>query len=217
VRGWWASNADQIAAESPAEGVTGADVAAVLRDGTSGDRVKDLAINVGLQEQWARGFESYLYDGTAPTSALARVFEQFKNWLREVYRAALDLKVNVTPELKGVFDRMLGAEAKPERIETPSQPALDFTSPAPEPPIEGLDAAAARVGHQDSPASMREMFGLKDDGSFDEQADIDQYREMGILDEQDEAMLKLADDAVKAATAYEETMRVAASCVAGGV
>jgi hypothetical protein len=179
--------------------------------------VKDLAINVGLQEQWARGFESYLYDGTAPTSALARVFEQFKNWLREVYRAALDLKVNVTPELKGVFDRMLGAEAKPERIETPSQPALDFTSPAPEPPIEGLDAAAARVGHQDSPASMREMFGLKDDGSFDEQADIDQYREMGILDEQDEAMLKLADDAVKAATAYEETMRVAASCVAGGV
>jgi hypothetical protein len=92
-------------------------------------------------------------------------------------------------------------------------PALDFTSPAPEPPVEGLDDAAARVGHQDTPASLREMFGLKDDGSFDEQADIDQYREMGILDEADEKMLALADDAVKAADAYGETLRVAASCM----
>lgn len=217
VKGWWGANAEAVAMDSPHDGVTSADVAAVLRDGTSGDRVKDLAINVGLQEQWARGFESYLYDGTAPTSALARVFEQFKQWLRQVYRSAVDLKVNVSPELKGVFDRLLGGEVRKTDADyaKPMQPALDFTSPPPEPPIEGLDAAAARVGHQDTPKAMREMFGLKDDGSFDEQADIDQYREMGILTDEDEAMLTLADDAVKAADAYSETLRVAASCAAG--
>lgn len=221
VKNWWAANADAVAADSPSA-VTGDDVRMVLTTGTTGDRVKDLAINVGLQEQWARGFEAYLREGTAPTSRLAGVFEQFKQWLTQVYRSIKDLNVNLSDDIKGVFDRLLSTtdqsmQTQGNRGENVAQPALDFSSPPPEPPIEGLEEAAARVGHQDSPKAMREMFGLKDDGSFDEQADIDQYREMGILDEQDEAMLKLADDAVKAADAYEETLRVAASCIAGGV
>jgi hypothetical protein len=218
VKNWWSANADAVAADSPSA-VTGDDVRAVLTVGTTGDRVKDLAVNVGLQEQWARGFEAYLREGTAPTSRLAGVFEQFKQWLTQVYRSLKDLNVNLSDDVRGVFDRLLGApENMPEIVPENNigrQPALDFSSPPPEPPVDGLAEAAARVGHQDSPKAMREMFGLKDDGSFDEQADIDQYREMGILDEEDEAMLKLADDAVKAADAYSETLRIAATCAAG--
>ena len=41
LKEWWAANADEVAADALHDGVTADDVKAVLRDGTSGDRVKD--------------------------------------------------------------------------------------------------------------------------------------------------------------------------------
>ena len=74
-----------------------------------------------MQEQWARAFEGYLRTGEAPTVGLKRVFEQFKTWLTSIYRSFSDLGVDLSPEMKGVFDRMLGAadEAAPT---SPKQP-----------------------------------------------------------------------------------------------
>lgn len=67
-------------------------------------------------EMFARGFERYMIDGKAPTKALARVFKNFKKWLRDIYvmitGSAID--VNLTPEMRAFFDKMLGGEAKAE-------------------------------------------------------------------------------------------------------
>lgn len=63
------------------------------------------------EERFARHFERYLRDGVAPTKKLATVFEKFKNWLTTIYRnlAGGPLKDEIPPELRDVFDRMLGA------------------------------------------------------------------------------------------------------------
>ncbi len=71
------------------------------------------AISDAAHEQFARGFERYLMEGTAPSRGLARVFEQFKNWLTEIYRSALSLDVPMNDNIRRVFDRMLVPEHEP--------------------------------------------------------------------------------------------------------
>lgn len=66
-------------------------------------------IGVEHQEKWAQGFERYLRDGKAPTTALARVFEQFRDWLTSIYRAVSDLGDDLPEEIRGVMDRLLTA------------------------------------------------------------------------------------------------------------
>lgn len=63
-------------------------------------------------EQFARGFEAYLREGKAPSEGLAGVFEQFKRWLAEIYQSITELDVHLSPEVRGVMDRML--TGKPE-------------------------------------------------------------------------------------------------------
>ncbi|MDX9690531.1 MAG: hypothetical protein RBT70_08765 [Alphaproteobacteria bacterium] len=58
-------------------------------------------------EQFARGFEAYLYQGEAPSASLRATFDKFKLWLTNLYRSIKSLNVNVSPEMKGVFDRLL--------------------------------------------------------------------------------------------------------------
>ncbi len=61
-------------------------------------------------EKWARGFEAYLLEGKAPSEALARPFERYRFWLVRIYRSALSLKVDLSPEIRGVFDRLLATD-----------------------------------------------------------------------------------------------------------
>jgi len=61
-------------------------------------------------EKFARGFEKYLYDGSAPSDALRKAFHAFRQWLIAVYQNAINLNVDVSPEMKAVFDRMLAAD-----------------------------------------------------------------------------------------------------------
>lgn len=217
IKAWWSDNAEAVAADSPSA-VTADDVRAVLTTGTTGDRVKDLAVNVGLQEQWARGFEAYLREGTAPTSGLAGVFEQFKRWLSQVYRSVTDLNVKINDDVRGVFDRLLGGETREPGLfgeDRPPVRAVDLTEPAPYQPPEGLAAAAARVGKPEEIKALAEQFGVDENGGFIEQADIDQLREEGRLLPEDEAELAAADQAGKDAAAWAETLRVVAACVVG--
>lgn len=107
VKAWWGENADAVAKDSAASGVTADDVRAVLATGTTGDRVKDLGVNVGFQEQWARAFEKYLRDGVSPSEGLRRAFEQFKAWLSSVYKSALALTdPNLVYDLQAKLDAL---------------------------------------------------------------------------------------------------------------
>ncbi|MDY4297511.1 MULTISPECIES: zeta toxin family protein [unclassified Xanthomonas] len=71
-------------------------------------------IGVDQHEQFARGFEAYLAEGRAPSPELQSVFSQFRAWLLGVYRTLTRLNVQLTDEVRGVFDRMLASEAEIE-------------------------------------------------------------------------------------------------------
>lgn len=58
-------------------------------------------------EKFARGFELYLAEGKAPSIELHGVFQRFRAWLLKVYTSLKSLNVSLTPEVRGVFDRML--------------------------------------------------------------------------------------------------------------
>lgn len=62
------------------------------------------------QEQWARQFEAYLMTGKAPSQALRKAFASFRAWLVRVYREIRNLDVEVSPELRRIFDRMLATD-----------------------------------------------------------------------------------------------------------
>lgn len=66
-----------------------------------------------MQERFARGFEKYLIDGSAPTKEMQGVFRRFKKWLTDIYKTAKSLgNVELTPEIKDIFDRMISTEAE---------------------------------------------------------------------------------------------------------
>ncbi|MFJ0504297.1 hypothetical protein WLZ18_03005 [Bordetella bronchiseptica] len=58
-------------------------------------------------EQFARGFEAYLFEGKAPSIEMHGLFQRFRAWLLNVYRDLKALNVELTPEVRNVFDRML--------------------------------------------------------------------------------------------------------------
>ena len=72
--------------------------------------LKEDARNRAKQEMLARGFEQYLREGKAPSRKLESVFTRFRKWLMRVYREALTLHVELTDEVRDVFDRMLAHE-----------------------------------------------------------------------------------------------------------
>jgi hypothetical protein len=79
-------------------------------------------------EQWARAGEVYWMEGKSPSSALRRVFARLSEWIKEVYKGLKTLGVNLTPEVRGVMDRMLASEeaiAEAEREEVGSPLFLD--------------------------------------------------------------------------------------------
>lgn len=70
------------------------------------------AFTTEQHEQFARGFEAYLREGKAPSAALRRAFAAFKVWLTALYRSALQLKVDLTDDVRGVMDRIIASDAE---------------------------------------------------------------------------------------------------------
>lgn len=58
-------------------------------------------------EKFARGFERYLMEGTAPSKGLAGVFAQFKTWLSKIYQTVEKLRSPINDDIRDVFDRLL--------------------------------------------------------------------------------------------------------------
>jgi hypothetical protein len=72
---------------------------------------------VSAEERAARAFERYLRTGHAPTESLREVFEHARLWMRDIYRRlkGTPLEERVHPEVREVFDRMLGGGGLPVR------------------------------------------------------------------------------------------------------
>jgi hypothetical protein len=71
--------------------------------------IKD-TIEVSQHEKFARGWERYLKTGEAPSSALGDIFQQFKEWLTQIYHAVAGMQVPLKADVKEVFDRLLATD-----------------------------------------------------------------------------------------------------------
>jgi hypothetical protein len=61
-------------------------------------------------EQFARAFESYLMEGKAPSRELVPFFQRIRSWMVNIYKTLSGLNVSLSPEVRGVFDRMLASD-----------------------------------------------------------------------------------------------------------
>src|SRR6185312_6073238 len=87
----------------------------VLRDwvGAQGDA----ALSREQHEQIARGFEAYIMEGKAPSTALRSAFFRFKQWLTQIYHELSGLGVQLTPAVRGVFDRLIASDQEIAKAE----------------------------------------------------------------------------------------------------
>lgn len=66
--------------------------------------------NTEAHEKFARGWESYLRSGEAPTKGLQRVFRQFSKWLTRIYRSVQRLGGEVPSDIKDIMARMIATQ-----------------------------------------------------------------------------------------------------------
>lgn len=63
-------------------------------------------------EKFAESFVAYVSEGKAPSPSLRSAFFRFKQWLAELYETLRNHpKIELTDEMRGVFDRMLAKDA----------------------------------------------------------------------------------------------------------
>ncbi len=111
--------------------------------------VKDNVWTRGAEEKFARAFEKYLREGKAPTLSLESVFDQLKGWLKNIYKAikGSEIDVELTDEVRAVFDKLLGKEDAVQKRSTKKVPVgkspTDSTKVEPgtpeskKPPVQG--------------------------------------------------------------------------------
>lgn len=159
LKAWWRSNAAAVAKDAmrvmPDVKVTEADVIAALDNGTTGNVLLDAAIDVGMQEQFARSFEAYLMEGKAPSVELRTAFEKFRAWLVSVYRSLRGLNVEIDDNIRAVFDRMLATdqEIAEARTQTGDRGPMFTEAPAGMSPEDWARYQAIGQAAQDEAAS----------------------------------------------------------------
>jgi len=81
-----------------------------------------------FHEQFAYNWEKYMFGGKAPSTKLQKIYDKFTKWVSEMYNGYIQ-QLNITykklygkdlpgltPEVKGVFDRMLASEAQIDQV-----------------------------------------------------------------------------------------------------
>lgn len=114
---------DAVADRSP---TVAADVDTILQSfGLTREQWRAMSLDErrAHHETFARSFEAYLFEGRAPSPQLQGVFARFRSWLLAVYKTLAALQVELRPEIREVFDRMLATD---EQIAARSLPALDL-------------------------------------------------------------------------------------------
>lgn len=79
-------------------------------------------------EKFARGFEAYLFEGKSPSLELQTMFQRFRDWLVNIYRELRNLNVQLTPEVRQVFDRMLASDEQIRQAQVARSYAPVFNS-----------------------------------------------------------------------------------------
>ncbi len=123
------------------------------------------ALTTEQHEKFARGFEAYLMEGKAPSAGLRKAFASFRAWLLSIYRTLARLNAELTPEVRGVMDRLLAADEEIAEAER-SQNATPLFADAESARMtdeefsayqESVDAARLEARDQLAAASMEEI------------------------------------------------------------
>ena len=150
INNWYKRNSEEVATEASKylngdfdalkqgsritdaeQTVTEADVVNYLDTGTSGSLDKDNAVRRAVHEQFARGFETYLMEGKAPSIELRNAFRTFARWLSQIYQSLRgDLNVKLDEEMRQVFDRLLATEDQIAAAESRARVEPMFTDAA---------------------------------------------------------------------------------------
>jgi len=150
INNWYKRNGEEVAAEATKnlngnfdaikqgertndnkQTVTEADVVNYLDTGSSGSKDKDAAVRRAVHEQFARGFETYLMEGKAPSVELRNAFRTFARWLGQIYQSLRgDLNVKLDAEMREVFDRLLATEEQIAAAESRARVEPMFTDAA---------------------------------------------------------------------------------------
>jgi GGDEF domain-containing protein len=90
----------------------------------------DLSVELTIEqhEKFAKGFEVYLMEGTAPTADLVHVFTQFRLWLTQIYRSLRGIDVELNDNARAVFDRFLATDEQMQEYRRASGPPLFTTA-----------------------------------------------------------------------------------------
>ena len=120
-------------------------------------------------EQFARGFEQYLREGEAPSTALEKVFKAFKEWLTKIYKSSEELQVEISPEVRAVYDRLLATDEQIRAKEEIDTPSLFGGMEPEEPPANPVVKAVQQTAEQmidaapipeEGKAQIRETLGI---------------------------------------------------------
>ncbi|AUR82081.1 coil containing protein [Vibrio phage 1.021.C._10N.222.51.F9] len=149
INNWFTRNSKEVAAEATKylngqfdqmkqgerttddKTINEASVVNYLETGTTGNTDKDAAIRRATHEQFARGFETYLMEGKAPSIELRNAFRTFARWLSQIYQALRgQLNVKLDNEMRQVFDRLLATEEQIAAAESRARVEPMFTDAA---------------------------------------------------------------------------------------
>ena len=92
-------------------GVSGMDEWTLMRDAPKDSNAYRRWVEA--HEKMARAGEAYVMTGDFPMTGLRSVFGKFKDWIVDVYKSISRLGVEINPEIRGVFDRMIGKDDMP--------------------------------------------------------------------------------------------------------
>lgn len=68
-------------------------------------------------EKIAEGLETYFMEGKAPIRSLQKVFTQLKTWILAAYKSLINQRVELTDDVRRVFDRLLVSESAIQQAE----------------------------------------------------------------------------------------------------
>ena len=67
------------------------------------------------EETFSRSFEAYFLEGKSPSVKLPEPFAVFRSWLTSVYDTVKSLRVELTDDIRSVFDRALASDLEIQR------------------------------------------------------------------------------------------------------
>jgi hypothetical protein len=115
--------------------------------------------DANASEKFARGFERYLSEGKAPIPALKEIFEDFKDWLVDIYKgitgSEIDLKLNKS--MRKIYDEMLGRPdlKKIYNAESATKLDIDDLAKTATEPIDDYEKVMAEAMLKADPRSFR--------------------------------------------------------------